>query len=306
MPSRSELGIQPLTVGLVGTQLVLLASTLPMYRIFGLTLVWRSAVPIVVTLAGLLAGWGYYASTRTTAFERGLAEVLLIVALLVSFAAIAIPGQYAAAALARPIIDPLLARADELLGIHVPSLAAWTRGHPRVNGVLAWAYFTLLRQLALTAPLLAILRERRALWEFVFHFHVCAVITLLAFALFPAACAFSYYGFESTIPQARFIAHFAGARDGTMRVLEYGRMEGLVSMPSFHVAGALMVTWAFRRRIWLLVPLVALNGLLVIATVMTGAHYVIDMVGTLAMFAGSLVLWRRWGGALWEDSASRP
>jgi len=148
------------------------------------------------------------------------------------------------------------------------------------------------------------MRDRRALWEFVFHFHVCATITLVAFALFPAACAFNYYGFESTIPQAGFIADFAGARSGSVRVLEFGRMEGLVSMPSFHVAGALMVTWAFRRHVWLLVPLVVINSLLVAATFMTGAHYVIDVLGTLAMFAGSLALWRACGHALLEPAGT--
>jgi len=304
MRPRSEVGIHRLTACLVAIQFVLLAGTLPIYSLLGLTLVGRSALSLLVTIAALLTAWGYFVLTKTTAFERRLAEVLLIFALLLSFTAIAIPGQYAAAALARPTIDPLLARADQMLGVHVPSLAAWTREHARLNGVLIWAYFTLLRQLALAAPVLAVMRDRRALWEFVFHFHVCATITLVAFALFPAACAFNYYGFESTIPQAGFIADFAGARSGSVRVLEFGRMEGLVSMPSFHVAGALMVTWAFRRHVWVLVPLVVINGLLVAATFMTGAHYVIDVLGTLAMFAGSLALWRAVGHALLEPAAA--
>ena len=302
MRARSDVGIHPLTACFVAIQTVLLAGTLPIYPLFGLTLVWSSVLPLLVTIAALLTAWGYFVLTKTTDFERRLAEVLLIVALLLSFTTVAIPGQYAAAALARPTIDPLLARADQMLGVHVPLLAGWTREHARLNGVLIWAYFTLLRQLALAAPVLAVMRDRRALWEFVFHFHVCATLTLVAFALFPAACAFSYYGFESTIPQGRFIAQFAGARSGSLRVLEFGRMEGLVSMPSFHVAGALMVTWAFRRHVWLLVPLVVINSLLIAATFMTGAHYVIDVLGTMVMFAGSLALWRAYGDALLEPA----
>jgi len=47
-----------------------------------------------------------------------------------------------------------------------------------------------------------------------------------------------------------------------------------------------------------------LNGLLVAATFMTGAHYVIDVLGTLAMFAGSLALWRAVGHALLEPAAA--
>jgi hypothetical protein len=304
MTSRPALGVHRLTAFLVATQLVVLISTLPLYRIFGFTVMWRSVAPVLAAIAGLLLGWIYYLRTKTTSVERRVAEVLLIFALLLALAVIAGPGQYAAAALNRSPIDPMLARADALLGVHVPTLTVWTRRHPRLNGWFIWAYFTLLWQFAVTVPALALLRDRQALWEYLFHFHVCSAVTLFAFALFPAACAFTYYGFESTIHQARFIAHFNGARNGSVRVLEFGNMEGLVSMPSFHVAGAMMVTWAFRRHTWALVPLVAINALLIVATFMTGAHYVIDTFGTFVMFAGSLWLWRVWGLRLLDGAAN--
>jgi membrane-associated phospholipid phosphatase len=69
----------------------------------------------------------------------------------------------------------------------------------------------------------------------------------------------------------------------------------MISFPSFHVAGALMVTWAFRRRHRWLMGLGLLNARLVAATVLTGAHYAIDVVATAAMFAVSIGLWRRFG-----------
>lgn len=302
MTSRSALGIHPLTACLAVMQLVLLASTLLLYPQFGLTVVWTPVLPLLAAIGGLLLLWAYFVSTKTTPTERRIAEALLVFALILALAVILAPAQYLAAAWNRPPIDPLLARADALLGAHVPTLAAWTRQHARLNRWLIWAYFTLLWQFAVIVPALALVRDRLALWEYVFHFHVCAVVTLLAFALFPAACAFSYYGFESTIPQARFIAHFTGARSGAIRVLEFGNMEGLVSMPSFHVAGAMMVTWAFRRHLWALIPLLALNTMLTVATFMTGAHYVIDTFGTLVMFAGSLWLWRVWGSRLFDPA----
>jgi hypothetical protein len=57
----------------------------------------------------------------------------------------------------------------------------------------------------------------------------------------------------------------------------------------------MMVTWAFRRyRRWL-VALGILNGMLISATVLTGAHYGIDLLFTTLLFAGSVGLWRRWG-----------
>ena len=56
----------------------------------------------------------------------------------------------------RPTIDGLLAAADARLGIHVPSLAAWTREHPQVNTVLLYAYESFVVQLTLTVPIIGL------------------------------------------------------------------------------------------------------------------------------------------------------
>ena len=53
-----------------------------------------------------------------------------------------------------------------------------------------------------------------------------------------------------------------------------------------------MVTWALRRRWWLIVPVSIVNVGLIAATFMSGAHYVVDLGGTLAMCAASLWAWR--------------
>jgi membrane-associated phospholipid phosphatase len=71
-------------------------------------------------------------------------------------------------------------------------------------------------------------------------------------------------------------------------------------MPSFHMAGALMVLWSFRRYRRFLLPLAALNTLLMLGTVMTGAHYAVDLLGTAAMFLVSILAWRVLGERLLE------
>ena len=102
-------------------------------------------------------------------------------------------------------------------------------------------------QFLLPIVVLGFLRDRKHLWEYIFHFHVCATVTLIGVALWPAACAFTYYGFDSLLDQTRFIDHFAALRAGTFREVRFDNIEGLITFPSFHVAGGLMVTWAFRR-----------------------------------------------------------
>src|ERR1700676_3824279 len=128
-----------------------------------------------------------------------------------------------------------------------------------------------------------------------FHFPVCLAVTLPGVALMPATVPISYYSFESLIDQSRFIDHFTRLRSGAFTELWLNDIEGMISCPSFHVAGGLMVTWAFRgHRRWF-AALAVLNTLLIASTVLAGAHYAIDIVATVVLFAGSVLLWRAWG-----------
>jgi len=299
-----DLGWHRLCGALVGIQAGLVLATAPFYARMGVQVHWATALPMAGVCGFMIVGWAYYATSRTTPVERRMAEALLLFALLSTLSLIFPPAQYLALALRRPLIDATLYRADRLLGVDVQACAAWTWQHPAIHELLVRAYFTLRWQWLLIVPALAVLNQRKALWEYAFHFHVCLVITLVCFALFPAASAFQYLGFESAVSQGTFITHFEGGRAGTLGPLDFGAMEGLISMPSFHVAGALMVTWAVRRT-WLLWPLIVVNTLLSASTFLTGAHYMVDTIGAFVMVVGSGYLWRRWGARLLDKPARR-
>jgi membrane-associated phospholipid phosphatase len=224
--------------------------------------------------------------------EWFVAETVAAFFLMLTASHVLAPAQYAAAALKRPLIDAALARADAAIGVNVASLAAWTHAHPHVNTVLTLAYFSFLPQLAVLVPLLGfVARDREAMWEAIFNFNFCAVTTVAALAFFPAAHAFQYLHFPSTLDQTRLIVQFNGIRSGAFTTIRFNDLEGLVSMPSFHFAGALIVTWALRRHRVLFWPAAVLNVLLGVSTVFTGAHYAIDLVGTVAVFSASVWLW---------------
>jgi membrane-associated phospholipid phosphatase len=80
-----------------------------------------------------------------------------------------------------------------------------------------------------------------------------------------------------------------------MTVVRFNDIEGLVSFPSFHVAGALLVTWAFRHRQRIFIPLIVLNTGLALSTVITGEHYVVDVLAAVTLVAVSVALYR-WRG----------
>src|ERR1700752_2626546 len=149
----------------LGGQVILLARSLYFYRVLGLSVAWDSALSIVFVAAGLTLAWAYFAATKSSTTEQRIANASLAIALLLLLNAIMTPAQYAAAALNRPLIDSVLAKADGWLGVDVSEFARWTRAQAWICGTLRWVYFTLLCQFSLIVPLLAIVRDDEALAE---------------------------------------------------------------------------------------------------------------------------------------------
>jgi hypothetical protein len=296
-PPAAAFGVHKAAGYLLLIQAGLLSLTIAAFWWTGLSYAWHEAyfrAAATLVIAGLWLVQVVMPGKHPR--EWVIAEAILVLGMLATLTMIGSPFQYAAVALKRPLVDSWLAAADAALGIHVPAIVEWTRAHPSIQLFLSSAYHSLLPQFVLPIGVIGCwYRDRQALWEYAFHFHVCVVVTLLSLAAWPAACAFSFYGFDSLLDQTRFIRHFDGFRAGALTVVQPSDLEGMISFPSFHVAGALMVTWAFRRHAAWFVSLLVINGWLIAATFMTGAHYVVDIVATGGMFAGSLWLWRRYG-----------
>jgi membrane-associated phospholipid phosphatase len=214
------------------------------------------------------------------------------------------PAQYLAVDLRRPLIDTWLIAADARMGVSVPALTVWTAQHPWVRHGLVVAYASLLPQFVVPVLVLGFWRpDFDALGEYLFHFHVCAIVTVAALALWPAACGLIYTGPPSLLDHTRFIAHFSGLRAGTFHVIQFNNLEGLISCPSFHVAGAFMVRCATRRHRALFISLGVLNSALIASTVLLGAHYAVDVIATVVMWGGSLAMYRGW--VAWQGRRHR-
>ena len=199
VPGAAHLGLNRLTWRLIWLQVAFLALSAPLYPFVGMSIAWPTVSPFAVGLAVVGAAWAYHAWTPGGPKEWIVAEALSVTFLLVSLTAMAAPAQYAAIALRRPLVDPWLAAADARLGVHVPTLAAWTQAHRAVSWILTLAYVTLPLQLVLPVFVLGLMKKERAtLWEFCFHYHFCLIATLASLAVFPAVCAFNHYGFTAT------------------------------------------------------------------------------------------------------------
>ncbi|MBB3008564.1 phosphatase PAP2 family protein [Cupriavidus alkaliphilus] len=244
---------------------------------------------IAVALS-LIASHPRISATLRGLHYRRLALVAHSGALLVAFTNVMGVMSYLLVTLAPPLVDGQLAALDQMLGFDWPRAYAWVRAHPGIDGVLKLAYMSGLAQLVLIPMLTGLLGQSTYLREFIANLMLSCVLLLLIAAPWPAAGAYVSYGLASP-DEVATVAHFAQLRDGTMHVFDLGHMQGLVSLPSYHTALALIFIQAMRwTRVGFLVACV-LNGLMILSTPTEGGHYLVDViagVGLWALSAGML------------------
>lgn len=186
---------------------------------------------------------------------------------------------YAGTPLNAPLADHWLMRCDSALGIHLPSIVAWTANYPTLKTILDAAYPSVMLSTLLALVVLGLDHDLRKMQDFVLQFMTAGLLTTAVYFLCPAAGPFAAYGFELRPDQQRFLEHFEALRSHEFRQVSLNRLEGLITFPSFHTAWALLLAWGFRRQRWLKIPMLVLNLLVVISTLTTGWHYGTDVIG---------------------------
>lgn len=185
-------------------------------------------------------------------------------------------------------IDPALLRWDRALGWDTAAWLDRVAARPHLRWVLTRVYESTDLQLALT-PLLPLLAGDRRRSRLVLH---AVVYTTLAGCLF-------YRFFPSSGPASMIGSpHFPWVQRATY--MKYSQVHswspvttiwgGMIAFPSFHVAWAALTTYAAGGDRRVLVPVAALNALVVVSTVVLGWHYLVDLPAGLALAGLALFL----------------
>jgi membrane-associated phospholipid phosphatase len=260
---------------ILSVQVGALVMAVPLYWASGLTFEWSSVGGQLFIVATF--GAGAILSRRD---RNGVPQAVTALTLLLIGSLVIGPLQYLAAAWNRPLVDGFLLRADAWLGVSRPAIDQWVTAHVVTRRVLGLAYKSLLPQFALV-PLILGWVNRTRLWQFVLQYQLTAISTVLLFALWPASTP-AEHGVHEWVSQAHAMEQLFAARAGVLRVLDLTQSTGLVSWPSFHTAGALLVVWSLRKTWWFW-PVAVLDTLLIAATVLLGIHYAVDVFGGMAV-----------------------
>jgi PAP2 superfamily protein len=215
--------------------------------------------------------------------------------------------SYAATSLNRPLWDDVFVAWDQALGFDWRHWLGVLNEHPKINLVLALAYHSMWPQLVLVIVALVTVRDYRRLDVFLLAFGLAAAITVVIAGFMPALSPLAHFAIVPAdhpnivlaVPR-EFEMQALALRDGSMRVIELGEAQGLVTFPSFHTVVAVLLLIGFCRVPYLRWVSFVLNTLMLISIPIEGSHYLVDLI------AGIGVAWLAWGLARVTADAAAP
>jgi membrane-associated phospholipid phosphatase len=217
------------------------------------------------------------------------------------------PLSYVAGRLNWPLQDQALLAIDRAFGLDPEPIARYVNDHPWLADCLARGYgFIKLPLLAIPIALALTARYVR-LQAFMLAMTLALAVTIAISAMVPAIG--TYWGLQ--LPAAHLpeinTAIYAGQlrdilalRDGSLHELRLFVLSGIVSFPSFHAASAVLYMWALWPVRGVGGIAAALNLLMIAATPVIGAHYLIDVAGGIAVAAASI-----WATKLYVERLGR-
>jgi hypothetical protein len=214
-----------------------------------------------------------------------LAVGATVAADLIAYALVLGTFSYIAAASPWPLIHPVLAQIDRALHFDWLAYYHFIKNHPPLAALLTLAYDGMIAEIGLVTLALFLLNDLPRLRIVLDGFALCALITIILSAIFPAVEALAYFNIYPMIPKGQgFVTGidrvdaFLALHYATTTTIPIIDAKGIVCFPSFHTACAVIsVVGAFSRR-WLRWPVLAWSILLIAATPVDGGHYLTDVI----------------------------
>lgn len=223
---------------------------------------------------------------------------LTAVAQLAALATIGAMTSLPIAAMTQGYADAALAHADAAMGLDWHAYLQFALDHPFYRNILKTGYFMFIPESFLLVIYMALAGHALRVVTYV-SASILAICTALAgFCFAPAIGPFLHYGISHDIVSHLNIGTYDTiraidlARSGDM-VANFDALMGLISIPSMHTAGALLLLWLGWGDKWLRPLLLPLNLAMIAATPIDGSHYFIDIIGGVVVTALALgaVLW---------------
>lgn len=262
---------------------------------------WGGAalIAIAVAITSALLGISRYRQ------DLRIRTTLQATELLIVFMAAASTLSYLVVSTNAPLVDTPLAAWDRALGFDWFALHAWLQARPLIQSTLRAAYYSGLFQLTFVVLFLGFRARPGPLAQFMRLFIIATLLTIVVSGAFPAAGTWKHYGLNGAFDLSS-LSHFEALRDGHLRHIALGEMQGLIAMPSLHAAMAVLIAYAMRGAGLVLPLFVVLNAAMLIATPVDGGHYLVDVLAGVALAVGLITLDRQRSASPLAVANARP
>ncbi len=241
-------------------------------------------------LGGVLLLLAIAGGCRRAGVAPGLGRVAHAMAQFLAFLLVSETLSFLCATAGAPLQDARLAAIDRALGFDWPSWAAWVRSQPWARLLLSCAYMSYVPQFTLSIAYYALSATARRATELLWLLIIAFALTMLAFALVPAAGPWVHYGVAAKLG-AWPVRVFAALRSGALHTIDVVQVDGVVGFPSFHAAYAVFLTYIHRGHGRLLAAAGTLNGLMLLSLPEPGGHYLADILGGLVVATVTVGAW---------------
>jgi membrane-associated phospholipid phosphatase len=280
----------------------------------------QAAQPFRIHAGGLLAPaaillllHGASVAARLAPSPHKLAAALPFFRQVVAFSCIAGALSYQVAAQSGALWDPAFRAWDLALGFDARAFFVFLEVRPLLAALNEAMYHSLVPQLVAALLALAWYGKTYEMRVLMFASIASGLAAILVSAAFPAmGNLYNPADYPNLGSSAAWLhrGDVAGLRDGSLRALDLGAMQGIVTFPSYHAALATIYIAAFRA-----VPVLRWVGggwalLTLVSTPAGGGHYLVDVLAGVALAlvalraARSAVFWD-WERALRTMSGRR-
>ncbi len=224
--------------------------------------------------------------------EARLADLAECWGLMTLFCTMGALASYAITRLGSGEVDAWLATVDRAIGFDWISAYRFVAARPFFARVSEIAYLSIFATpVVLLAALTLSGRADRAR-ALIAAFGLALAVTLAIFSFFPARSALAYYmGNDVGYMPATGISHLDAIdrlRSGALTVIDIASLSGMITFPSFHAVAAILFIWAAWPLAWLRLPCLAVNLTMLAATPVQGTHYLVDVIGGVAVALATL------------------
>lgn len=263
--------------------------------------VWASQVGLSVGCIGWSAGACIFMLALSVIYlrrSRAIADMTAATALWGALMSTGVVLSYLAASCALPLQDEMMERLDRVVGFDWLVWHDAMLSHPILSWLLSIAYYSLQPQAAFSIIYFVVSGRTGRIRELLLLSGATLAASVLISAMWPTLGPCAAKG-PSVGPCAAngggnipYLRDVLALRAGGPWHFELLAMEGIITMPSYHTAMAVLLTYAFRRTGLVGYGITTLNLVMLLSIPPIGGHYLVDVFAGGALALGAIVVWR--------------